>query len=400
MARFDYAAESLDGAVVRGRIKASSPADARVMLLERDLLVGEVQQLQPRVRLSRGRVTQVELMHLSRQLSAFLRAGIPILEALDLLSEESANVRLREILAAVAVSVRSGDTFAEAVDAHPKVFPVSYRTMLRSAELSGDLDLVLDQLSGYLERDVEAQQKIRGALAYPAIVAGLSGVTVLIITVFVLPRFKAFFKSLNQELPLPTRILINFTDALSTLWPVLLGVAVVTGVSIVSAIRTDRGRHLRDRLILRTPFLGPIVRFAVVERFCRILATMLVAGVPMPEGMSVASAGVGNVVYENALLKARDRMLEGEGIARPLAATGVFPSAATQMIRVGESTGSLDQQLVSAARFYERELDYKIKRFTTLVEPTVIIAMGLLVGFVAVALISAMYGIFKGGPGG
>jgi type IV pilus assembly protein PilC len=120
----------------------------------------------------------------------------------------------------------------------------------------------------------------------------------------------------------------------------------------------------------------------------------------MPEGMSVASAGVGNVVYENALLKARDRMLEGEGIARPLAATGVFPSAATQMIRVGESTGSLDQQLVSAARFYERELDYKIKRFTTLVEPTVIIAMGLLVGFVAVALISAMYGIFKGGPGG
>jgi type IV pilus assembly protein PilC len=397
MARFDYAAESLDGEVVRGRIKASNPGDARVMLLERDLIAAEVHQLKPRVRLRTGKVTRVELMHLSRQLSAFLRAGIPILEALDLLAEESANVRLREILGAVAGSVRSGETFSEAVDEHPDTFPVSYRTMLRSAELSGDLDLVLDQLSGYLERDVEAQRKIRGALAYPAIVAALSGVTVLIITAFVLPRFKAFFKSLNQELPLPTRLLINITDTLGRIWPVLLVVAVVAGISVVSAIRTDRGRHLRDRLVLRTPFIGPIVRFAVVERFCRILATMLVAGVPMPEGMAVASGGVGNLVYEDALLTARDQMLEGQGIARPLAATGVFPSAATQMIRVGESTGSLDQQLVSAARFYERELDYKIKHFTSLVEPTVIIAMGLLVGFVAIALISAMYGVFKGG---
>jgi type IV pilus assembly protein PilC len=400
MARFDYAAESLDGAVVRGRIKASSPADARVMLLERDLLVGEVQQLQPRVRLSRGRVTQVELMHLSRQLSAFLRAGIPILEALDLLSEESANVRLREILAAVAVSVRSGDTFAEAVDAHPKVFPVSYRTMLASAELSGELDLVLEQLAGYLERDVEARKKIRGAMAYPVIVAALSVVTVLIITVFVLPRFKVFFASLGQELPLATRMLINVTDFLTVAWPFILGGAVVVGVSVYGTVRTDGGKLLRDRLMLRVPLLGSIVRYAVVERFCRILSTMLVAGVPMPEGMVVASAGVGNGVYEKALLQARERMLEGQGIARPLAASGVFPAAATQMIRVGESTGSLDQQLVSAARFYERELDYKIKHFTSMVEPTVIIVMGLLVGFVAVALVSAMYGVFQGGGAG
>lgn len=397
MAIFEYAAEAADGQVVRGRIKAGNPADARTLLLERDLVAGELQQRAPTVRLRRKRVSRTELMHLSRQLAAFLRAGIPILEALDLLAEESANVQLREILGAVAGSVRSGETFSEAIDAHPSVFPLSYRTMLRSAELTGDLDLVLEQLSGYLERDVEARQKIRGALTYPAIVFAMSIVTVLIITIFVLPRFKRFFTSLGQELPLPTRMLIGVTGFLSATWPFFLGALVIFTVSYIAAVRTDGGRLFRDRLLLRIPVLGEIVRFSVVERFCRILSTMLVAGVPMPEGMTVASIGVGNAVYEGALLKARERMLEGQGIARPLTASGVFPSAATQMIRVGESTGSLDLQLVSAARFYERELDYKIKRFTLLIEPTVIIVMGLLVGFVAVALISAMYGVFQGG---
>ena len=396
MARFDYAAQTLTGDVVRGRLRASSPADARVALLERDLVIGEVQQLAPRVRTSRSRVTSTELMHLSRQLAAFLRAGIPILEALDLLAEESANVRLREILGDIAGAVRAGETFAEAVEAHPKTFPVSYRTMLASAELSGQLDMVLEQLAGYLERDDEARRKIRGAMTYPAIVAVLSVVTILIITIFVLPRFKVFFSSLHQKLPLPTRMLLAVTDFLSSAWPVIVAVILVVGLSVFTAIRTEGGKKVRDRLLLRLPLLGPIVRFAVVERFCRILSTMLVAGVPMPESMTVASSGVGNVVYEAALLKARERMLEGQGISQPLAASGVFPAAATQMIRVGESTGSLDEQLVTAASYYERELDYKIKKFTNLVEPTVIVAIGLLVGFVAVALVSAMYGIFKG----
>lgn len=397
MAKFQYAAESLDGTVVRGSLRAGSPADARTMLLDRELIVGDVTQNAPLVRLRRSKVSNTELMHLSRQMSAFLRAGIPILEALELMGEESANTRLRDVLAAVADSVRSGETLSEAFDQHPTVFPLSYRTMLRSAELTGELDLVLEQLSGYLERDVEARQKIRGALAYPAIVAGMSMVTVLIITIFVLPRFKLFFASLNRELPLPTRILISVTGLLADFWPFLFGSLALIAVGLVYAMRTERGRLTRDRVILKVPVLGDIVRFSVVERFCRILGTMVIAGVPMPEAMSVASVGVGNTVYEAALLKARARMLEGEGIARPLAASGVFPSAATQMLRVGESTGSLDEQLAAAARFYERELDYKIKRFTSLIEPTVIVIVGLVVGFVAVALISAMYGVFNAG---
>ena len=397
MATFNYAAESLTGDAVRGQLRAASPADARVQLLQRDLLVGDLQHRAPRFSIGKGKVPRTDLMHLSRQLAAFLRAGIPILEALELLGEESANVRLRQVLGDVASSIRGGDTFAEAMDAHEDVFPVSYRTMLRAAELTGELDLVLEQLSEYLERDVAARAKIKAALAYPAIIAVLSVATVLIITIFVLPRFKTFFASLGQDLPLPTRLLISITDGLNASWPFLLVGAIVLGFSSAGAVRTAGGRLMLDRVLLRTPVLGDIVRYSAVERFCRILSSMLVAGVPMPDAMAVASTGVGSKVYEASLLTARDRMLEGQGISRPLAASGLFPPAASQMIRVGESTGSLDAQLVAAARFYERELDYKIKRFTTLIEPTVIVIMGLIVGFVAVALISAMYGVFQGG---
>lgn len=398
MAKFDYAAESIAGELIRGSIRAETPADARTMLLDRDLVVAEVTQRAPRVRLRRSRVSRTELMHLSRQLSAFLKAGIPILEALELMGEESANLGLRAVLGSVAESVRAGETLSEAFDAHPTIFPASYRTMLHAAELTGELDLVLEQLSSYLEREVEAQQKIRGALAYPAIVAGLAVVAVLIITIFVLPRFTRFFASLNRDLPLPTRILIWITSTLTDIWPFLFGALALVAVAVAAAVRTDRGRFARDGFLLKLPIVGGIIRFSVVERFCRILSTMVTAGVPMPDGMSVASAGVGNAVYEAALLKARERMLEGQGIAQPLAASGVFPSAATQMLRVGESTGSLEAQLSAAARFYERELDYKIKRFTTLIEPTVIVIVGLVVGFVAVGLLSAMYGVFTGGP--
>lgn len=397
MARFEYAALDQEGAEVRGSVKALTISAARTQLLERSVEAYDVQARKQRRGLRRARVTSDELMHFSRQLGAFLRAGIPILEALELLGDESVNPAMRDVLLSVQEQIRSGRTLAQAVDEHPEVFPISFRTMLQSAELTGELDVVLDQLSLYLERESEARQQIRSALAYPAIIAVLSVVTVLIITLFVMPRFKVFFASLKQELPLPTRMLLAITDGLTAGWPYLLvgGALLIFGVT--TAIRTGRGRLLRDRILLRVPVIGEAVRYAVVERFCRILATMLTAGVPMPEAMAVARRGVGNLVYENALAIASERILEGEGISRPLAATGVFPPAATQMLRVGETTGSLDVQLVAAAHYYERELTVRIKRITTLVEPTVIVTMGLVVGFVAVALVSAMYGVFKGG---
>jgi type IV pilus assembly protein PilC len=341
-----------------------------------------------------ARVTGKDLMHLSRQLAAFLRAGIPILDGLTLLGREASNTTLRRTLDDVAEGLRQGEPLADAFDRHPKTFPSAYRSMIRSAELSGNLDTVLDRLTEYLEREVEARSKIRSAMTYPLVIAVLSiAVSVLLVT-FVLPKFRVFFASFDQQLPLPTRMLLGLSDFVHAWWWALLAGVTVTVVALALGLRTDRGRMLRDRTVLRLPVLGPAMRFSVVERFSRVLSSMLQAGVPLGEAMDVAAAAAGSGPSTAALREAREAMLGGAGIAGPLADTGVFPAAATQMLRVGEDTGSLDEQLDTIAAFYAKELDYKVKQITTLMEPAVLLVMGAIVGFVALALVSAMYGIY------
>lgn len=341
------------------------------------------------------KIKRQEIMHFSRQLSAFIRAGVPILSALDVIAEESGNVSLRAMLRDVREALRSGETFSGAIDAHRRALPPFYVEMLRSAELTGRLDFVLDQLAIYIERDLEAKRKIWSALTYPAVVLVMSIATVVILAAFVLPRFKTFFVSLHATLPLTTRMLLALSDLLSAWWWVIVAVIGTVTAGGAAYVRTRAGRERRDRLFLALPVIGGVVRYAVIERFCRILASMVSAGVTLPEAMTVVSQGAGNVVYANALKKVRDEMLEGDGLSHPIARSGLFPSSVTQMIRVGEDTGTLDDQLEAAAAFYDRELGYKIKRLTTLFEPAVILTMGLVVGFVAVALVSAMYGIFR-----
>jgi type IV pilus assembly protein PilC len=212
---------------------------------------------------------------------------------------------------------------------------------------------------------------------------------------YVLPKFQKFFKDLHATLPLPTRMLLSFASFIEDWWPLLLGLVVVAFLGYIFYSRTDSGRYSRDRMLLRAPAVGPVVSCAVVERFCRILGTMLGAGVPIPDAMTAASEATNNRVFEEKLGEARAEMLRGNGIAGPVADTGLFPGSAVQMLRVGEQSGSLDQQLRLTADYYEGELDFKLKRLTSLFEPAVIVIMGAIVGFVAIALISAMYGIFN-----
>ena len=288
-----------------------------------------------------------------------------------------------------------GATFADACKPHEGAFPNYYLGILRSAELTGRLDSVLVQLSDYIDRDVEARRKITSALTYPAVIAVLAVVVVVILTTVVLPKFEAFFETLDTELPAPTRLLLGISAWLTSYWHVVLGGLLLVLFVLVVGLRTDRGRGWRDRALLKVPVLGDLLRHVVLERFCRILSSMMQAGVALPEALRVTTEATSNHVYQTGLVHARDAMMRGEGLATPLIETGLFPPSARQMFRVGENTGTLDEQLATAAVYFERELDYKIKRFTNLFEPAVILAMGLVVGFVAVALVSAMYGIFS-----
>ena len=345
--------------------------------------------------LTKKKVPRKDLMHFSRQLAVFIRAGIPILDALSTIEEEVSNKAFKQVLQGIIDDLRGGTTFAQAASRHPEAFPPFYLGILQSAELTGRLDTVLEQLSDYIDRDLEARGKIKSALTYPIIIMAMSVVVVVILVGFVLPRFEVFFEGLNAELPLPTRMLLGFAGVVSTFWYVIVGTVGVLVVSLLLVLRTERGKITRDRVLLRLPVLGDLLHHVVLERFCRILASMMSAGVPLPEAMRVTSEAVSNRVYQAGLQDARDAMMRGEGLATPLAQTGLFPASARQMFRVGENTGTLDDQLATAATYFERELNYKIKRFTDLFEPAILVVVGLVVGFVAIALVSAMYGIFN-----
>jgi type IV pilus assembly protein PilC len=397
MTKYDYVAVHVDGQLTKGVEKADTREAAELALYERELRNIHITEKKGflKAELSAPRVKREAVMHLSRQLGAFIRAGIPLIDAIHTLGDEADNPSVRRMMAEVEDGLRAGDKLSDCLDRHPKIFPEFYRGILRSAELTGQLDTVLDQLAKYLERDLEARRKIKAAMIYPAIIAGMSLVTVVVLATFVLPRFKVFFASLHAKLPLPTRKQLEVTDFFGNWWwAVAVGLVAVVVISF-AVLQTEGGRYARDRMFLALPVLGDTIQFALVERFCRILSSMVGAGVSLPEALRVATESLRNLVFIRSLSGVGEAMLEGEGLAGPLIQTGLFPTTAAQMMRVGEETGTLDVQLEVTAAYYEGELDYKLKKLTALFEPIVIVIMGAIVGFVAVALVSAMYGIFN-----
>ena len=394
---FKYEALDDSGNKVSGVEKAVSAGAAHIALLQRGLQPLEVVEKKSilQFEITKKMVPREEIMNFSRQLAVFMKAGIPIMESLEVIVEETTSKMLRTVLLDMVDRLRNGDTVAAAAAAHPEAFPNYYVGILESAELTGNLDVVLNQLADYIDRDMKARGKVTSALIYPAVVAVMSVVTVIILTVFVLPRFVVFFKSLNANLPLVTRIMLGVSGFISHWWFVILGVILVLVAGFMTMKRSTRGKATLDSWLLKLPVVGDLARTAILERTCRILASLLRAGVDLPRSMTVTAESANNAVYRNALDGIRDDMMEGQGLAEPLARTGLFPGAARQMFRVGEETGTLDQQLEVAASYYGRELETKVDRATSLFEPAIIIIMGLVVGFVAVALISAMYGIYN-----
>jgi type IV pilus assembly protein PilC len=397
MPKFKFTATTPDGVKVSGLENALTVGMARRALVAKNLTPEDVREQKSilSLEITKKKVKRRELMHFSRQMAVFMRAGIPVLESMEVMTDEVGDKVFERVLAEMTDSLRAGETFASAADEHPEAFPPYYLGILRSAELTGNLDVVLDQLAEYIERDLEAKRKVSSALIYPAIVMALAIVAVVVIAGFVLPRFQTFFASLHAKLPLPTRMLLAIAGFFTNDWFVIVGIVAVIIGGVVLLIVTDRGREIRDTVLLRTPILGDLIKTAILERFCRILCTMVDAGVPIPDALQVTSDATANRVFRRGLLRAREAMLRGEGLAAPLAATQLFPTAARHMFVVGESTGTLDEQLNSAASYFDKELEYKLKHFTSLFEPAVILFVGLVVGFVAIALVTAMYGIFR-----
>ena len=398
MAKFAYSALDPAGVEIAGTTKADTVGSARAFLVEQNLFPIKIEESRGLLdfELSKEKVKKKNLMNFTRQLAVFVKAGIPITEALTTIADEASDVALRRALTQMVEDLRNGGLLSQAAAQHTGVFPNYYIGILQSAELTGRLDESLESLSHYLEREIDTRAKVVGALAYPGVVMIMSFFTVLVLAGYVLPQFKPLFEELGAELPLPTRMMLFFARFFGDLWFVTLGFFLLVIAWMSFLFTTQPGKDLKDRMMLKTPMIKGIVEYALLERFCRILGTMLRSGVAIPSAMATTTEATANIVYREQLEIARQQMLEGGGFTQPLIDTELFPGAARQMFRVGEETGTLDLQLSVASEYFDRELESRIKNFTTMFEPIMIVFVGVVVGFVAVALVSAMYGVLEG----
>jgi type IV pilus assembly protein PilC len=398
MPKFAYAAIDTTGNPVEGVTKADTIGAARSMLVEQNLFPTKIEERRGLLdfELSKEKVKKKELMHFTRQLAVFVKAGIPITDALVTIGDETEDVALRRALGGLVDDLRNGGLFSVAAAGHPEVFPNYYVGILQSAELTGQLDTALESLAEYLEREIDTRAKVVSALSYPMVVMVMAFITVLILAGYVLPQFKPLFEELGAELPLATRSLLFVSRFFTDLWFITAAFFIVVTAVLLFLFKHPTGKLWNNRLVLKIPIIKGIVDYSILERFCRILSAMLAAGVPLPDALKTTTDATSNIVYKERLEIAHAQILEGQGFAQPLIDTELFPGAAKQMFKVGEETGTLDQQLAVASVYFDRELESRIKKFTTMFEPVMIVFVGAIVGFVAVALVSAMYGVLGG----
>ena len=397
LSEYTYKGIDLQGEPTNGSLAAMSRVEARYML-ERDGISNiAIANKKHWYDIEFGRTVSLEvLLQVTRQLASFSEAGIPVAKGISILSETTDNKSMAEILEEILLDVEGGAQLSESVKQYPNVFPRYYSAILSSAERSGNLTEALTTLNSYLERDLRSKRAVRSAMIYPAVLIALTFLAVIVLSVFVLPRFQVFFDSLSVKLPLTTRALLAITHFVQSWWWVLLLLAALTAIGLVVMRRTPNGRLTLDRLMLKMPIAGSLIELVALERFCRVLSTLVRTQVHLPEALELAGSSTGNRVFEDAILEARKRVLQGEGLAAPLERANIFPTAAIQIFRIGEESGQLGSQLSQAASFYSDELDHRLKNFTALLEPATLIVIGGGVGFVAVALVSAMYGIYSG----
>lgn len=398
MPSFTYAAIDANGATIEGSQRADTMGDVRTLLLDRNLYPVRIEEKRGllQLELTKEKVDKKALLYFTRQLAVFVQAGVAITVALEVIGDEATDAALRRALVDMSEDLRNGGTLSDAMTRHESVFPNYYVGIVRASELTGRLDEALESLGEYMQRELDTKSKVMSALTYPAVVFMLSLGTVALLAGYVLPRFKPLFEELGAELPLPTRMMLGVSTIFTVYLPVVLGVALLFITVSYWLFKSKSGKPYRDRFLLKVPVLKGVISYQLLERFCRMLSTMLSAGVPLIDGFRTTTDGTDNVVYREKFEQVQASMLEGGGFARPLAETDLFPGAAKQMFKVGEETGTLDRQLQVAAQFFGRELEDRVRKFTAMFEPLLIIFIGAVVGFVALALVSAMYGVMGG----
>jgi len=394
MPTFEYKGKTLAGAVVQGELEAKGRDELERTLRKNRILISSIRKKPAELKIKLGTgIKRVEISRFTRQFATMIGAGLPMVQCLEILSEQSENRELRRIITDVKESVQGGSTLSEALARHGKIFDQLYTNMVEAGEMGGALDTILVRLAVYREKADALIRKVKGAMVYPSVVAFVAlGVTIAMLT-FIVPVFAGMFRSLNAELPAPTQVILDISNFLKSNFVYLLGGIIVVAVGFIYWIKTPQGRSQFDRLLLRMPIFGNLVRKASVARFTRTLGTLLSSGVSILDALDITAKTAGNTVIAEAIKKSVLSIAEGDTITGPLKESGVFPPMVTQMISVGEKTGGLDEMLAKIADFYDEEVDAAVSSLTSVIEPIIIVFMGIIIGGILIAMYLPMFDI-------
>jgi type IV pilus assembly protein PilC len=389
MPTFTYTARTRTGTKQSGTISAENRQAAQQQLRTKGLQADKLVEQGKRGGIKTNRrVKTAELLVFTRQLSTIVSAGLPLLQGLDILAEQTEDPNFSAVIDAVASEVESGETFSDALRKYPKAFPDLYVSMVRAGEAGGDLDGVLLQLADYLEATEDLKRRIRSAMTYPVVAFSMIILIAAGLIIWVVPQFAEIFTMLGGQLPAPTRALIWLSDSLRTwlAWVVIIGAT----VGIIAFLRmygaTPAGRYNLDALKLRLPVFGDLMRKVSISRFTRTLSTLTRSGVPILQALEIVERTAGNEVFAKAIRESSDSVRNGETLAEPLVRSAVFPAMVTRMIAVGEKTGALEGMLLKISDFYDSEVRAKVDALTSLIEPILIGLMGTVVGGIVIAL--------------
>jgi type IV pilus assembly protein PilC len=391
---FEYKGKTLAGAAVAGELKAKSKAELQRILRSNKILVTSITSKSSQINLRlRRRIKKIHISRFTRQFATMIGAGLPMVQCLEILSQQSESPELREIIDKVKQSVQSGSTLADALSRHKKAFDDLYVSMVDAGEIGGALDQILLRLATYREKADALARKVRGALVYPAVIVTVAiGVTFVMLT-YIVPVFAKMFEGLGAELPAPTQMVLATSAFLRN--NILFGAILLILLLIFYRwySKTDKGRLLIDKAKLKAPLLGSLLRKTAVSRFTRTLGTLISSGVSILDALEITARTAGNRVIHDAIRKSVVSIAEGETITHPLKETGVFPPMVTQMISVGEKTGGLDDMLHKIADFYDEEVDAAVAALTSIIEPVIIVVMGAVIGGILIAMYLPMFDI-------
>jgi type IV pilus assembly protein PilC len=385
---FKWSGKTSKGTLQSGEITANSKEEIIAHLKKQNIFATTISEKPKKIfSLPGGKPKDRDIVIFTRQFATMIDAGLPLVQALEILSKQTENKPLAAAITEIKANVEGGSTYADALKKHPRIFTDLYANMVAAGEAGGILDTILNRLAQYIEKAMKLKSKVKGAMVYPAVIFTVAIGVVWIILVKVVPTFAKMFSQFGGTLPLPTRMIINVSHFLAGIGGLLVIAGIVGFIfGMVMVRRTERGKTIIDTIMLKLPVIGGLIRKVAVAKFTRTLGTLVSSGVPILDGLDITAKTAGNKVIEAAVLYVRQAVTEGKTLAEPLTKSGVFPPMVTQMIGVGESTGAVDTMLNKIADFYDEEVDQAVANLTSLLEPVIMVFLGGVIGYIVVAM--------------